>query len=424
MARSFERATLSDAVGRLVPGMKVLLPPGCADPTALIMEIMRQADRLAPLTLMGGLRLDGYPFAAPAYGGKLRFATWHTSPRLHLAEARGDVDFVPARYFDSVSLFAAGGQWAPDAVLVHTAPADRGGYLSLGVSVSYPLPAARRAPLVIAQVNPRMPRTLGNAFLHRSQIDCWVEVDHPLAEYPPTRVGEVERRIADHVAELIPNGATVQVGVGSIPQAVMEALRDKKDLGVHSLLVDHMLPLLEAGVITNARKRLHPGRMDIGEIMGTTRLFGWSHENPAVNMEPSDLLHDPQVIGTLGDFVSVNSALEVDLLGQVNAESVDGRQVTGIGGQFDFVLGVTRAAGGRSVIALPSTAAGGVRSRIVRRLGAGARVTTPRFLADYVVTEYGVAQLRGKSDAARARELGRIAHPAWRDSLEGDGATS
>src|SRR6266545_4083739 len=143
MARSFERATLSDAVGRLVPGMKVLLPPGCADPTALIMEIMRQADRLAPLTLMGGLRLDGYPFAAPAYGGKLRFATWHTSPRLHLAEARGDVDFVPARYFDSVSLFAAGGQWAPDAVLVHTAPADRGGYLSLGVSE---LPLARGPP--------------------------------------------------------------------------------------------------------------------------------------------------------------------------------------------------------------------------------------------------------------------------------------
>ncbi len=249
------------------------------------------------------------------------------------------MDFVPARYFDTVSLFAAGGAWAPDAVLVHTAPPDRGGYLSLGVSVSYPLPAARRAPLVIAQVNPRMPRTLGNAFLHRSQIDCWVEIDHPLVEYPPTPVGEVERRIAGHVAELIPDGATIQVGVGSIPQAIMEALGDKQDLGVHSLLVEHMLPLVEAGVITNRRKRLHPGRMDIGEIMGTARLFAWSHENPAINMEPSDLVHDPHVIGELGDFVSVNSALEVDLLGQVNAESVDGRQVTGIGGQFDFALG-------------------------------------------------------------------------------------
>jgi 4-hydroxybutyrate CoA-transferase len=424
MARPFERVTLADAIGRLEPGMKVLLPPGCGDPTALLTEVLRQADRLAPLTLMGGLRLDDYPFAAPPYAGKLRFATWHSSPRLAAALTRGDVDFIPARYFETVTMFAAGGAWAPDAVLVHTAPPDRGGYLSLGVSVSYPLVAARRAPLVMAQVNPRMPRTLGNAHLHRSQIDCWVEADHPLVEYPPTPVGEVERRIAGHVAPLIQDGATIQVGVGSIPQAIMEALGDKRDLGVHSLLVEPMLPLVEAGVITNRRKRLHPGRMDIGEIMGTARLFTWCHENPAINMEPSDLVHDPRLIGELGDFVAINSALEVDLLGQVNAESVDGRQVTGIGGQFDFSLGAMQAAGGRSIIALPSTAAGGARSRIVRRLGAGARVTTPRFLADCVVTEHGVASLRGQSDAGRARALARIAHPAWRDSLEAETAAS
>jgi 4-hydroxybutyrate CoA-transferase len=418
MGRAFEQATPVDAVGRLRAGMKVLLPCGSGDPSALLAEILRQADRLAPLTLMGGLRLDDHPFAAPAYAGKIRFATWHMSPRLAEAAARGDVDFVPARYFDTVSLFAAGGPWAPDAVLVHTAPPDRGGYLSLGVSVSYALSAARRAPLVIAQVNPRMPRTLGNAFLHRSQVDVWAEVDHALLEYPPTPVGEIERRIAGHVAELIPDGATVQVGVGAIPQAVMEALGGKKDLGVHSLLVDHMLPLVRSGVITNARKRLHPGRMDVGEIMGTAALFQWSHENPLVNMEPSDVVHDPQVVGGLGDFVSVNSALEVDLLGQVNAESVDGRQVTGIGGQFDFVLGAARAQGGRSIIALPATAAKGARSRIVGRLGSGARVTTPRYLADYVVTEHGVAALRGKSDAGRARELLHVADPAFRDLLE------
>ena len=418
MGRAFEQATPVDAVGRLRAGMKVLLPCGSGDPSALLAEILRQADRLAPLTLMGGLRLDDHPFAAPAYAGKIRFATWHMSPRLAEAAARGDVDFVPARYFDTVSLFAAGGPWAPDAVLVHTAPPDRGGYLSLGVSVSYALSAARRAPLVIAQVNPRMPRTLGNAFVHRSQVDVWAEVDHALLEYPPTPVGEIERRIAGHVAELIPDGATVQVGVGAIPQAVMEALGSKKDLGVHSLLVDHMLPLVRSGVITNARKRLHPGRMDVGEIMGTAALFQWSHENPLVNMEPSDVVHDPQVVGGLGDFVSVNSALEVDLLGQVNAESVDGRQVTGIGGQFDFVLGAARAQGGRSIIALPATAGKGARSRIVGRLGSGARVTTPRYLADYVVTEHGVAALRGKSDAGRARELLHVADPAFRDLLE------
>lgn len=418
MGRAFAKSTLGDAIGRLRPGMRALLPAGCGDPTGLLREIMRQADRLAPLTLMGGLRVDDYPFAAPPYAGKLRFATWHGSPRLLDAAARGDVDFVPARYFDTVSLFAAGGPWAPDAVLVHAAPPDAGGYLSLGVSVSYVLPAARRAPLVIAQVNPRMPRTLGNAFLHRSQVDCWVEVDEPIAESRPAPVGEVERRIGGHVAALIPDGATLQVGVGAIPQAVMEALGDKRDLGVHSLLVESMLPLVEAGVITNARKRLHPGRMDIAEVMGTAGLFTWCHQNPLVNMEPSDLLHDPQVVGGLGAFVSVNSALEVDLLGQVNAESVDGRQVTGIGGQFDFVLGATRATQGRSVIALPSTAAGGSRSRIVARLAPGARVTTPRYLADHIVTEFGVAALRGESAAGRARAIARIAHPAWREPLE------
>ena len=277
---------------------------------------------------------------------------------------------------------------------------------------------------MIAQVNARMPRTLGNAFLHRSQIDCWAEASHPLAEYPPTPVGEVERRIAEHVADLVPDGSTVQVGVGSIPQAVMEALGGKRDLGVHSLLVDHMLPLIESGVINNARKRLHRGRMDVGEIMGKERLFKWVNDNPMVNMEPSDIAHDPQVVGALGDFVSVNSAIEVDLLGQVNAESLEGRQVTGIGGHFDFVLGASRATGGRSVIALPSTGRQGQASRIVARLPAGGRVTTPRFLTDYVVTEWGIAALRGQSDAGKARELCRVAHPAFRESLEREAATS
>lgn len=424
MSRPFERVTPADAVGRLRPGMKVLLPAGCGDATALLAEILRQADRLAPLTLMGGLRLDDYPFAAPQHAGKVRFATWHHSPRLAEAHARGDVDFVPIRYFDTVTLFARGGAWAPDAVIVHCAPPDRAGFLSLGVSVSYSLVAARQAPLVVAQVNPRMPRTLGNAFLHRSQIDCWAEAERPLVEYPPTVVGEVERKIAGHVAALVPDGATVQVGVGSMPQAVMEALSGKRDLGVHSLLVDHMLPLLESGVINNTRKRLHRGRMDVGEIMGTERLFRWAHENPMINMEPSDIVHDPQVVGMLGDFVSVNSAIEVDLLGQVNAESVDGRQITGIGGQFDFVLGASRAAGGRSVIALPSAGRRGTVSRIVARLPSGARVTTPRFMADYVVTEWGVAALRGESDAGRARALCRVAHPAFREALEREAFTS
>src|SRR5258705_3917755 len=228
MGRPFEKVTLADAGGRPRPGMKGLLAPGCGDPSALVHEVLRQAERLAPLPLMGGLRLDDYPFGSPAYAGKIRFATWHMSPRLAAAAARGDVDFVPARYFDTVSLFTAGGPWAPDAVLVHTAPPDRGGHLSLGVSVSYLLPPARRAPLVIAPGNPRMPRTLGNALLHRSHVDACAPVDHPLLEYPPTPVGEVERRIPPYVAELGPDRAPPQGGGGSIPQPAMEGRAGKK----------------------------------------------------------------------------------------------------------------------------------------------------------------------------------------------------
>jgi len=418
MGRLFQKLTLAEAVGRLRPGMKVLLPPGCAEPSTVIEELCRQADRLAPLTLMGGLLLGDYLFCRPEYAGRIKWVTWQLMPPAVEPWERGQAEYVPARYFDAAALFKRGGPWAPDAVIVHTTPPDRFGYLSLGVSVSYPLPAAREAALVLAQVNPQMPRTLGNAFLHRSQVDYWVEAAHPLLEYPPSPLGSVEREIARRVSTLIPDGATLQIGIGAIPQALMEALGDRRDLGVHSIVVDHMLPLIEKGVITNARKSFHPGRMDVCEVMGTRRLFDFVHENRLINMEPSDIVHDPQVVGRIRNFVSINSALEVDLTGQVNAESIGPRQRSGIGGQFDFVLGASRAPGGLAVIALPSTGRGGTTSRIVRRLQEGASVTTPRYLADYVATEHGVAALRGRSVRERARALIAAAHPRFREDLE------
>jgi acyl-CoA hydrolase len=368
---------------------------------------------------MGGIHLGDYPFARPECAA-LRYATWHMSPRLEDARRRGRVEFVPMRYFDLVTEFVRGGRWAPDCVLVHTAPPDARGYLSLGVSVSVALPAARRAPLVIAQVNPRMPRTRGNAWLHRSQIDLCVEVDEPLAEYPPPPVTEVERAIGGHVANLVPDGATVQVGVGAIPQAVLEALGDHRDLALHSLLVDAGVGLVERGAVTNAAKRVHRGRMDLAEAMGTRRVFDFVRDNPAVNMESSELVHDPELIARIDRFVAVNSALEVDLGGQVTAETVGGRQVAGIGGQFDFVLGASRSRGGLSIIALPSTGRDGTVSRIVPQLGPGAAVTTPRFLPDWVVTEYGAARLRGEGARQRAAALLAIAHPRFRGDLERD----
>jgi 4-hydroxybutyrate CoA-transferase len=415
--RSYARTTLAGAVQRLAPGMKVLLPPGCGEPMGLVAEVCRQADRLRDLTLMGGIHLGDYPFARQECA-PLRYATWHMAPRLDDAWRRGRVEFVPMRYFDLVTQFNRGGRWAPDCVLVHTAPPDERGYLSLGVSVSVALPAARRAPLVIAQVNPNMPRTRGNAWLHASQVDAWVEVDEPLAEYPPPAITDVERAIGRHVAGIIPDGATIQVGVGAIPQAVLEALHGHRDLAMHSLLVDAAVRLVEQGVVTNAAKRVHRGRMDVAEAMGTRRLFDFVHDNPGVNMEPSELVHDPHLLARLDRFAAVNSAVEVDLTGQINAETVGGRQVAGIGGQFDFVLGASRSPGGLSIIALPSTGRDGAVSRIVARLGAGAAVTTPRFLADWVVTEYGAAPLSASAARERARALAAIAHPRYREELE------
>jgi len=417
MPRAFTKCSLADAVARLRPGMKVLLPPGCGEPAALVGEICRQASRLTDLTLLGGIHLGDYPWARPEHAA-LRYVTWHMAPRLEEARRRGRVEFVPIRYYDLTREFVAGGVWAPDCVLVHCAPPDARGYLSLGVSVGVALPASRRAPLVIAQVNPAMPRTLGNAFLHRSQVDAWVEVDEPLMPYPPTPLGEIERAIGRHVAGLVPDGATVQVGVGSIPQAVLEALVDHRELALHSLLVDSSVTLVERGVVTNAWKRVHRGRMDIAEAMGTRRLFDFVHDNPLVNMESSAFVHDPETVARLDRFVAINSALEVDLTGQVTAESLGPRQVAGIGGQFDFVVGAGRSRGGATVIALPSTGREGAVSRIVARLSAGAAVTSPRFLAEWVVTEHGAAALRGKGERGRAEALLAVAHPRFQGELE------
>jgi acyl-CoA hydrolase len=417
MPRDFAHLSPRAAVERLRPGMKVLVPPACGEPTRLLGEICAQADRLRDLTLLGGIHLGDFPYARPEHAA-LRVATWHMSPLLEGARRRGRVEFVPVRYFDLVTEFARGGHWAPDCVIVHTAPPDAAGYLSLGVAVGIALPAARTAPLVIAQVNPNMPRTRGNCWLHASQIDAWVDVDEPLVEYPPPVVGEIERAIGRHVAALVPDGAVVQVGVGAIPQAVLEALDGHRDLALHSLLVDAAVGLVERGVVTCAAKPVHRGRMDVAEAMGTRRLFEFLRDNDRVNMESSAFVHDPDVVARMDRFVSINSALEIDLTGQVTAESLGARQIAGIGGQFDFVLGASRSRGGAAIIALPSTSRDGEISRIVGRLTTGAAVTTPRYLADWVVTEHGAAKLKGRGERERAAALIAVAHPRFREELE------
>jgi 4-hydroxybutyrate CoA-transferase len=263
-----------------------------------------------------------------------------------------------------------------------------------------------------------MPRARGNGWLHTTQVDAWVEVDEPLIEYPPPVVGDVEEAIGRHVAALIPDGATVQVGVGAIPQAVLEALGGHRDLALHSLLVDAGVTLVARGVVTGARKRVHRGRLDLGEAMGTRRTFEFLASSDAVNMESAAFTHDPHLVAAIDRFVAINSALAIDFGGQVTAESLGARQVAGIGGQFDFVLGAARSVGGAAIIALPSTGRDGAVSRIVPRMAEGAAVTTPRYLADWVVTEHGAARLQGLSDKARATALIAVADPRYQGELE------
>ncbi len=298
-------------------------------------------------------------------------------------------------------------------------PPDEQGFCSYGLSVDYTQAAAESAKIVIAQMNTKLPRTAGSK-IHLDALTWIVEHDSPLVELPPPHVGEVERRIGEHVATLVPNGATLQLGIGAIPDAALLSLRDKKDLGIHSeMFSDGVVALAEAGVVTNQKKTIHRGKFVATFLMGTSKLYRFVHNNPDVEMHPVDYVNDPYVIGQHDNMISINSALQVDLMGQVNAEMIGNVQFTGVGGQVDFVRGAGRSAGGKSIIALPSTAAKGKVSRICRQLDAGAAVSTSRNDVHYVVTEYGIADLRGKTLQQRAAALIAIAHPDFRDQLRG-----
>ncbi len=407
-----------DAISKIAPYMRVMLPPGCAEPQILIKEIISQRDRFHPLTLVGGFLFSNYSFIKEEYKDNFKYYTWHIMGRAKEGVKLGMAEFIPLRYIDIIETFSRTGSFPIDVMLIHTSPPDENGNLSLGVSVSYPLPIALQAPLVIAQINKKMPRTSGKSFIHESQVSFSVECEENLVEYPLPRIGEVDKKIASYVSGLIPDGATLQVGIGNIPEAILMYLTDKKDIGIHSILVDNMIPLIEKGIINNSKKSFNSGKMDIAEIMGTKRLFDFSNNNPVINMQDARFTHDPRIIGQIKNFISVNSCIEIDLSGQINAETIGELQISGIGGQFDFVLGAHWSEGGKSIFAFPSTSGkDGTNSRIVTGLSQGAKVSTPRFLADYVVTEYGIAELKGRTLSQRAMALINISHPKFRDEL-------
>jgi acyl-CoA hydrolase len=305
-----------------------------------------------------------------------------------------------------------------DVVLLQLSPPDEYGYMSLGVGVDCTLNAARSARHVIAEVNRRMPRTLGDSFLHVSKVSAIVESDRPLVELKPKPFTDLHHRIGEKIEHLIPDGATLQVGIGGIPAAVLACLTDKKDLGIHTeMCSDAVIPLIEAGVINGERKTLHRGKVVTGFVLGTERLFRFVNGNPLFEFHPVQYTNDPFIIAQNDNMVALNSAIQVDVTGQVSSDSIGTQPYSGFGGQLDFIRGAARSKGGKPIIALPSTAKNGTVSRIVPMLDPGAGVVTTRADVHYVVTEYGVAYLHGKTLRQRAEALIEIAHPKFRDDL-------
>jgi acetyl-CoA hydrolase len=303
--------------------------------------------------------------------------------------------------------------------LLSVSPPDAHGYCSLGTSVDCALQAARSARLIIAQINSAMPRTLGDSFLHVDQIDWAVEAETPLPEVKPGAISDVEQAIGNAVSSLIEDGATLQLGIGAIPNAVLSALGNHRQLGVHTeMFTDGVVDLVERGVITGELNPLHPGKLITSFVMGSRQLYDFVHDNPQVEFHPSDYTNDTSIIRRNHRMVAINSAIEVDLTGQVCASSIGTRIYSGMGGQVDFMRGASLAEGGKPIIALPSTAAHGTISRITGDLTTGSMVTLTQGNVHYVVTEFGIADLYGKSLSERARALIGIAHPAFRDDLE------
>ena len=408
-----------EAVAGIASGSQVYVHCAAAAPSVLLDALVARA-RAADLTDVSvvHLHLEGPgPHLAPDMARHIRHRALFIGPNARAAVAEGRADYVPVFLSDVPRLFTTG-ELKLDAVLVNATLPDKHGFCSLGVSVEAMQAAIRAARTVIVQFNRAMPRTLGDSFVHVDEIDLAVEVDLPPYEHAPPIIGEVEQAIGAHIAELIPDRATIQLGIGAIPAATATFLRDKRDLGVHTeMFTDAIVDLVEAGAVTGAAKERNRDKLVTSFVMGTERLYRFVDDNPMVEMRPVDFTNDTSIIRTFRRMVSINSAIEVDLGGQVVADSIGRRLYSGVGGQMDFVRGATIAPEGRAVIALPSTAAGGTVSRISSTIKPGAGVVTTRAHVRTIVTEFGVAELFGKSLRERAEALIAIAHPDFRDEL-------
>lgn len=413
-----ERLVGAEAALRCVRrGQRLFVGSGAAEPQSLVAALVEHPDDLAGNEIVHILTLGVAPYVQERLKGIFRHNAFFIGANVREAVAEGRADYTPIFLSEIPRLFCSG-RMPIDVALIQVSPPDAHGFCSYGVSVDVVMAAAECAGVVIAEVNPRMPRTLGDSFIHMDRIAALVENDAPLPEALPPECDEVALRIGGHVAELVEDGATLQVGIGAVPNAVLRQLRDKKDLGVHTeMFSDGLLDLVEAGVITGCRKSLLPGKIVTSFCMGSKRVYDFVDNNPLFEFRPVDFANDPLVIAQNDRMVSINAALEIDLTGQVCADSIGGRFYSGIGGQVDFVRGASRSKGGKSIIAIRSTAEDGTISRIVPHLKEGAGVVTTRGDVHYVVTEYGVADLWGRSVRERALALISVAHPEFRDIL-------
>jgi acyl-CoA hydrolase/GNAT superfamily N-acetyltransferase len=406
-----------EAVGAIQSGDHIFIGSGAAEPQKLVEALVRRANAVFGTEIVHIMTLGIAPYAEPKWGDNFRHNALFIGPNVREAVAQGRADYTPIFLGEIPRLFETG-RVPIDVALIQVSPPDRHGYCSYGVSTDVVKPATEAANLVIAEVNAQMPRTLGDSFLHVDDIDFLVPVDYPILETQVAVADEIARNIGKYIATLIEDGSTLQMGIGTIPDSVLYYLRDKKDLGIHTeMFSDGMMHLVELGVITNMKKSLHRGKIIAAFCMGSRKLYDFVDNNPFIEFHPVSYTNDPFVIAQNDRMVSINSALEVDLTGQVCADSLGAYFYSGIGGQVDFVRGAARSKGGKPVIALPSTAADGSVSRITAQLKPGAGVVTSRGDVHYVVTEWGVAYLHGRTIQERALALISIAHPKFRPAL-------
>lgn len=406
-------ATAQEAIGTIRPDELVFIGEICGEPQTLAEALIEDRQRLSGLRIIESRRIAGSPFISHQDSFHITSVQVPTDMREAVADRK--VDFLVFKLSESEGLFSS---LPLDVALIQVSPPDNEGYCSLGVAVGFTLYAALNARRVIAEVNQQMPRTCGRNLLHLTQLDYLVESSRPLLEYPVGRIGPEEMEVGKHVAELIPDGATICTGVGAVPEATLLALKDKRHIGVHSgMITEGFIDLIERGVITNQMKNIDVGKTITALVTGSERLFRFVHNNPQVEVHPYGYTHDIKILERLNSFTGVNSAIEIDLTGQVNAETLGGNQLSAVGGQADFTRGAALSSGGKSIIALTSATRGGQISKIVPEFREGTVVTTPRYDTEYVVTEYGIAYLKGKTTSQRAEALISIAHPKFREQL-------